>query len=42
MNSEEYSLMYKIEDIYWWFVARTKMLSKIITIYVKSKNNKVS
>lgn len=41
MNSEEYSLMYKIEDIYWWFVARRKMLSKIITIYLKSKNNKI-
>jgi len=39
MNSEEYQKMYDLEDKYWWFVGRRKLLSSVFELYILDKRD---
>jgi len=39
MYKQEYQTMFSIEETYWWFVARRKMVINLLKRYIKSSEN---
>ena len=31
MNPDEYKKMYELEDLYWWFIGRRKLVKVVVT-----------